>query len=250
MSVWDLVSAIQNLSPVSTIHPDTAELLSNQQHERAEIMRTLSVVLTLLVAMGLCFVGCSDKIETVAGANEIGWVAPAGYPASLAKGEVVHSASGNAQLFVAFGGPTGTYPVAKGEHDVKVVTTFGAKLYADGTSDGTAHTTNAPLQGYSGWEADVTQLHVEGNIAKIMSVTQDPQAGEIHLCFVVVDNGEGNNAEPDLVTWVMGAPPENPMIQALYGMSASEALNWFIIVGDIIGFPGENEVQVGNVQVQ
>jgi len=50
---------------------------------------------------------------------------------------------------------------------------------------------------------------------------QGPVFEEIHLGFVVVDNGEGSNADQDITTWLVGGPEAN--MQFMYNMPPTEA---------------------------
>jgi len=75
------------------------------------------------------------------------------------------------------------------------VFTFNAKLYADGSVNGKCVNNPAPLIPGTHTIGDVTQLIADGNEAKITFESEG-----VHYGSVVIDNGEGNNAEVDRVT--------------------------------------------------
>jgi hypothetical protein len=194
-------------------------------------MRAMSVVLALFVAMGFCFTGCSDNAETVAGANEIAIANTPGDAISLAKGAPVHSANGNAQIPIKFG--VGVVPK---DWDVLRVFTFNAREYSDGSYGGRCLNNPAPAIPGTHLNGEVTQLLVDGNKAKILFVD-----GEMDYAFVVIDNGEGNNVDPDMVSPLWGAPVGSQDAADMHNRSVEEALAF---IGGIA------PLYIGNAQVR
>jgi hypothetical protein len=178
-------------------------------------MKILSVALLLMASLAFVMLGCSDKSSTLVTPSDQ-TITASSSPASLSKGVLVASASGNAQLYLDLDGN----PTVE-RSDVLRVYTFNAREYAGGSYSGEITTLGAPYKQWN-FKGTVIQLKVQGNKAKILF--RPYKAGGLAagaedyiVCHLVVDNGEGTNAEsPDMGTvWWMFEPSELPYFMGL-----------------------------------
>jgi hypothetical protein len=178
-------------------------------------MKNLSVALLLMASMALVMVGCTDKSSTLVTPSDQ-TITASRSPASLSKGALVASASGTAQLYLDLDGN----PTAE-RSDVLRVYAFNAREYADGSYSGEITTLGAPYKQWN-FKGTVIQLMVQENKAKMLFrpyKTGGLAAGaeDYIFCHLVVDNGEGANAEsPDMGTvWWTFEPSELPYFMGL-----------------------------------
>ena len=115
--------------------------------------------------------------------------------AASAQGRVVASARGAGQL--TFNGSLRTFA-------------FTAREYSDGTVEGegqlVVHVDEAPII----FHFEITCLRVEGNMATMAGTitnSNTPEREGRSVAFRVVDNGEGRNDPPAVMTVLQVAPP-------------------------------------------
>lgn len=191
-------------------------------------MKILSVALLLMATMAFVLVGCLDNSDPVAASPEQQVLVSNTAVAPAKEGPVVNSASGNPALF--YGGKI-------------VVSAFTAHRYSDGSGGGEyefwAHAFDPTLG--NKWHGKVLFLQVwYGNTAVIGGI-ETGQYGlpDTYDIFVVTDNGEGANAQPDMravsIYWaqtradaerVWKMNPENVVkeIAAQWGMNESDVM--------------------------
>ena len=199
-------------------------------------MKTLYAIV-LLAFVGLAILGCSESTDQL--------VAPVEKASALnsgsldKKGPVINIATGNPAFF--YGGKI-------------VVSAFNAKRYEDGSANGQyefwAHAFDPTLG--NKWHGKVISLNVyDGNQAVIGGV-ETGQYGfpDTYDIFVVVDNGEGINAPPDMRS-----------ISIYWAMTIEDAIRvWSMtpdqVISEIAMQWGYNEdeimipVEIGNVSVK
>jgi hypothetical protein len=165
-------------------------------------MKTYSLALLLVAMFAFVLLGCSENSAPVEASTDQAF-STAASPSALAKAGIVASASGSAQMFFD---ENGLFTVEKtGE---KHVTTFNAVEHDDGTCSGVVSIRITPAQKPT-WaiKGEVVQVKVHDNKAKIIYKVIEADAGAEYLLdtytvFLVIDNGEGQNASPDLTCWV------------------------------------------------
>jgi hypothetical protein len=203
-------------------------------------MKIFSCTLLLMASLAFVLVGCSDKSSTLVTPSDQ-TIAASSSPASLSKGALVASASGNAQLYLDLDGNA-----TAERSDVLRVYTFSAREYADGSYSGEITTLGAP---YKQWDfkATVTQLKVQGNKAKM--IIRPYKAGglaagieDYYICHLVIDNGEGSKAEfPDMSTiWWSFEPSELPYFMGLspdgfLGFLGQQQLGFDYLIPNVVG---------------
>jgi hypothetical protein len=130
--------------------------------------------------------------------------------------------------------------------------TFNAKEHSDGSFSGIAKYYDKT----TGWwiQGEVIDLKVDnGNRAKVscrIRKSNNIPEEYTYLFFVVIDNGEGSNSDPDVASWFIicpnDPPPGDPSIAEMIAMSSDDYLNQLIIWGLD---PPTFEYFNGNVQV-
>jgi len=194
-------------------------------------MKTLSLLIPL-VTIGFGLVGCNDNAEQL--------VAPDSQAEaiSLAKGGPIHYANGNGHVALEFVPGVGFVPVDK-SWDILRVFTFNASLYEDGSVKGRVMNIPAPVIPGNHLNGEVTQLVVDGNKAKVMFVDEG-----VHYGFVVIDNGEGENAQMDRITGLWGEPlpmPPFPTKEEMYSFTPDQVIS---------ALGGTTPLYQGNAQVK
>ena len=162
-------------------------------------MKTLSCVLLLMASMAFVLVGCSDNSAPLSPIESA--VTAAGSPAALAKGGNLHSVTGGMQWRSL---PNGQTQVRMG---------FSAVMHGDGSVSGEIQSKDAgPIFTFHG---NVCGLKVSDNIALIEFTFAKGEIGGMPMediyaelsavrgWLLVVDNGEGKNAGPDLDAGVL-----------------------------------------------
>jgi len=187
----------------------------------------------LIAFLGLVILGCSESTDQL--------VAPVDKAStvSLEKGPVINFASANTYCFV------------EGKN---AIGSFSARLYSDGSSDGEFEFNNHAMDPTLGnkWHGQVMFLKVyDGNTAVIGGI-ETGQYGFIgtYDVWIVVDNGEGANAPPDVrstcIYWtdtledaerVWNLPPEQIITEMakLWGSNEDEIMI---------------SIEMGNIQVR
>jgi hypothetical protein len=203
---------------------------------KGKAMKLLSCALLLMASMAFVLAGCSDKSDSLLTPKE----QPTATGSSLAKGgPVVHAATGSMHL----------YP--EGETKMRTFA-FTAKQYKDGSFDGEYQVYRHASGAANKWHGKVIYLNVKDNKALIIGY-EDHQTGAwlgTYDAFIAIDNGEGTNASPDIMSFVWYT--DNPTELANWmTMDADEfvqhlLLTWPdpITIEDIL-YP----VQMGNIQV-
>jgi hypothetical protein len=129
--------------------------------------------------------------------------------------------------------------------------TFNAKEHSDGSFSGTARyhdkETGMWIQG------NVIDLKIDnGNQAKVSCCIRKSNIPEeyAYLFFVVIDNGEGSNCDPDIASWFINYPEEppvgDPTVAELIAMSSDEFISLLVLYGLV---PPTFEYLNGNIQV-
>jgi len=136
------------------------------------------------------------------------------FVAGVAQAQVVASATGSGHIHV------------NGEYRTF---TFSAQTDNNNVTTGVTQGFNRGLP--FAWQGNVNCLDVEGNIATmsgfVTSANPDPGPGGITvgtpLVFQVIDNGEGHNGPPDLISLTFFAPggPPFPCLQSIDGIFAT-----------------------------
>jgi hypothetical protein len=208
-------------------------------------MKILSVALLLLASLAFVVLGCSDNSAPIVAPSDEA-LSTSASPAALAKGAVLASASGSAQMYLdADGNPT------LEKSAILRVCTFNAREYAGESYSGEFIMLGAPgpKQTFS-CKAEILQVKVQGNKAKMVFKILRAGGGlsgleGINGCYVVVDNGEGNKAEPDLNSpFYFIFPPE--VTQTFLDMTPDA----FLAFLPTVGYPGLVPINLGNVQVR
>jgi hypothetical protein len=204
-------------------------------------MKVLSLIMLFVASMAFVLVGCNDNSSPLLAPTEKA-LSNATTPSALAKGgPVVHSASGNCGIF--FEGKNVTFA-------------FTANKYADGSCSGEYQIyTHSQDPAWGKWHGKVVSLEIhDGNKAVIGGVETHSGFPGYFDTFVVIDNGEGKNATPDMWTstvyWsetqsdppVWSLPPDQ-----VYNKIIEEQLSmgYVVTVGDFL-IP----IQHGNIQVR
>ena len=199
-------------------------------------MKGLPVFLVLAVAVGFGLTGCSDTTDPI--------VAPAGQPeaVSLAKGPVIHSASGNCGIF--FEGKPLTFA-------------FNAKKYADGSCSGQYQIyVHSQEPEWGKWHGKVVSLEVyDGNKAVIGGIETHSGFPGYYDAFVVIDNGEGGNAMPDVWTSSVYWGESLTAAEAVWAMTPDDVVDVIIALNASFGYiltPTDvlTPIQHGNIQVK
>lgn len=196
-------------------------------------MKILPVALLLMASMAFVLLGCSDNSSSLLTPKE----QPTAAGSSLAKGgPVVHDATGSMHL----------YP--EGESKMRTFA-FTARQYKDGSCDGEYQVYRHASGAINKWHGKVVHLNVEGNKALIIGY-EDHQTGAwlgTYDAFIAIDNGEGTNASPDIMSFVWYTDDEAELANWMT-MSADDFVLHLMNAGnpiDEILYP----VQMGNIQV-
>ena len=199
-------------------------------------MKGLSVLLVLAVAVGFGLMGCSDTTDPI--------VAPADQPEaiSLAKGPIVNSASGNCGIF--FDGKSLTFA-------------FNAKKYADGSCSGEYQIyVHSQEPEWGKWHGKVVSLEVyDGNKAVIGGIETHSGFPGYYDAFVVIDNGEGGNAMPDVWTSSVYWDESLTAAEAVWAMTPDDVVDVIVALNASFGYiltPADvlTPIQHGNIQVK
>jgi len=206
-------------------------------------MKALTGVVLLVFTAGFGLMGCSDSTDPI--------VAPGiqaddeGEVTSLAKGAVVASVSGSAQMYLFLGPPY----ISDEKADELRVCTFNAREYSDGSCSGEISARGVPPQDFA-FKGDILQVKVQGNMGKlIFSITKGEGLWDglegLNCCYAVADNGEGANAAlPDMNTiYFIHDPSATPFFM---GLTPQEFVAWL----EGIGTFGLVKINLGNVQVR
>jgi hypothetical protein len=218
---------------------------TKQIGRKGKVMKTASFVLLLMASMAFVLVGCSDNSGPVGASTD--QALSAGTPAApLAKGVVLASASGSGQMYLDADG----YPTLE-KSDILRVCTFNAREYAGGSYSGEFITLGPPVPGTTfGFKGELLQVKVQGNKAKMIFKILSARGGMsgtegFNFCYVVVDNGEGVNAQlPDMNTPFYLFDPADT--QFFLDLTPDE----FIALLPGWEYPGLVPLIHGNVQVQ
>jgi len=124
----------------------------------------------------------------------------------VAVAQVVASATGSGQIHASGGYRTFT---------------FSAQTDSSGLTTGVTQGFNRGLP--FAWQGNINCLDVEGNVATmsgfVTSANPDPGPGGITvgspLVFQVIDNGQGKNSPPDLISLTFFNPPSGPPFPCL-----------------------------------
>jgi hypothetical protein len=160
-------------------------------------MKIMRVAAILTASMALVLTSCTDSLPVSPGEQTV--IAP-GTPANLGKnGPIVHAVQGSTN---------GTF---LGVYDKKVINTYAAHQYADGSVDGQYMINAAKIAGADKtwkWNGRViflkvyTDLQGYGKFAVIGGIeTTGAYAGTYEL-FFVIDNGPGAYAQTAHSMWV------------------------------------------------
>lgn len=203
-------------------------------------MKGASVFLVLATAAVFGLTGCSDTTDP--GVAPQSSAADQGEVIALAKGPVVHSASGNCGIFV--GGKSLTFA-------------FTAKKYADGSCSGEYQIyVHYQEPDWGKWHGKVVSLEVyDGNKAVIGGIETHSGFPGYYDAFVVVDNGEGGNATGDTWTSTVYWDESLTAAEAVWAMSPDDVVDAIVAQqaswGNILT-PADvlTTIQHGNIQVQ
>jgi hypothetical protein len=193
-------------------------------------MKNLSLALLLVASMAFVLVGCSDNSAPLV-SPEDAVVSSVTSQASLAKGDVLNSATGSAH-----------YKFVSGSLQSRVRFSFSAVRHANGTCSGEVQNNDeGPTFNFHG---KVFDLKVEDNAAKFAfkfsygtyyGIPFGDWYGGVDISAftawcVVVDNGQGKNATgADLVSWILwtdGSDIGTATIEDVNAMGPQAYLNW------------------------
>jgi len=172
------------------------------------VMKILSLALLLTATLAFVLVGCADNSSPIEASAEQA-LSTGTPPSALAKAGIVASASGSAMMYFD---ANGIFTDEKtGERHI---CTFNANEYGDGTYSGVVSVRITPGNPWA-VSGEVVQVKVHENKAKIIYKIIEATGGAEYLLgtytvFLVIDNGEGANASPDLNCWARFYLPVHP----------------------------------------
>lgn len=208
-------------------------------------MKTVSFVLLLISSMAFVLVGCSDNAGSIVAPTDQA-LSSGNLPIALAKGAVLASASGSAQMYLdADGNPT------LSRSDILRVCTFNAREHAGESYSGEFTTLGPPVPGRTfGFRGEILQVKVQENKAKMIFRILGARGGMsgtegLNCCYVVADNGEGSNAPlPDMNSpfWVFDPADTEQFLN----MTPDGFLEFL----QLQGWPGLVPINLGDVQIK
>ncbi len=207
-------------------------------------MRTIPFVLLLMASMVFVLLGCSDNSSPIASPGELG-PASASSQMGLAKGGVLHSATGNASVFLD--GKSFTFA-------------FNAQERGDGSYNGEYQIyVHAQPPEWGKIHGKVMSLKVYdwygGKAAVIGTIETKSGYPGFYDAFMVVDRGEGVNSTPDMYTTSIYWSESLSDAQAVWNMNPDEVINAIVQQQASFGYVVTPEqvlipIQMGNVQVR
>jgi hypothetical protein len=205
-------------------------------HRKGKVMKTLSLALLLTASLAFVLLGCSDNSALLPAPTEQA-LSTTTLPTALGKGgPIMHSATGNCGI------------VWEGKN---VTFAFTAEKRADGSCSGEYQIyVHSQDPAWGKWHGKVTSLEVYGNKAVIGGVETQSTYSGYYDAFVVIDNGEGKNATPDMWTSTVFWDASLANAQAVWGMLPEEVVALIATNNSVTTAEILVPIQHGNIQVR